>query len=132
MKRSLLFISLILSLVIGFSSCKSDNNTTDSVPFYASQHKVTDCNHVEGFHNIPAGLIRYLGNARVENEFNSIFNETEGYNIVNFLKFFKISKENFKMLVDNYGLKLNETTDFDIDLIYGDDIAKLEAYFTNK
>ncbi len=131
MKRRFLAAVMALCIVFGFASC-SDNNA-DSTPLYASMDSLDNCNHVDGYHTIPGGLIRFVGgNEAVEQRFTSIYQNTEAYNVINFIKVFDISKESFTTMVSNYSMQLNETTQYDIDIMFSDDDKVIDEYFTKK
>lgn len=118
-------------MLLAVSSCSSNNKEND-VPIYSTRDSLQACEHISEYHTIPSALIRYVGNEKYEREFNEVYKDTEGHNIVNFIKHFDITKDEFNTLIANYGLKLNATTDFDVELLYSSDDDKVQEYFKKK
>ena len=124
MKKYLtILLAALLLLLVPLTGCQSQprDTTLDSLE---------NCHHIEEYHRIPAELIRYVGNERFEQEFETVYKDKEGYNIVNFIRVFELSEDNFKAIVQNYGMRMNETTEYDVDLLYSGDTQRIEAYFT--
>ncbi len=126
--RGILAAVAAACIAFSFTSCSHDNT-----PLYASMNSLENCRHVEGYHTIPGGLVRFVGGGEaVEQKFTEIYKDTEAYNVVNFIKVFDISKEDFTNMVNSYNMQLNETTPYDIDIMYSDDDKAIDKYFTNK
>lgn len=124
---------LAAAAVFSFAGCKNGGKDVNSTPLYASTQTMENCKHIEEYHKIPGELIRYVGGmAPVDERFTKIYGDTEGYNIINFLKVFDISKEDFTSIVDSYGMQLNQTEKYDVDIMYSGDEKKIDEYFTVK
>ncbi len=96
------------------------------------------CNHISMYHTIDHRLLEYVGVVNAM-EFKDQFGATEDFNIVKFVEYFDIDKEEFKSIIANYSkmsdpnvIYLYSPLPYPLEYLYGDESAQKLCFEVHK
>ena len=97
------------------------------------------CNHISLYHTIDHRLLEYVGAVNTM-EFRDKFGGSEDFNIVKFVEYFDIDKEEYKSIIEKYSAEsaddgiiyLVSPFPYPIDYLYGDEAAQKLCFEVHK